>query len=158
MAASAGFVIVYALTFLLPFVVLRYSRWLNTHFPFTVSPVKQRKIAISLAVVGALAAPFVTGAWQMQPVSLTPISADRKKALMTHMEDSKNCQLEVWNVAIFWCEDWRRELLQGGLYGFSQPKWLALNLFAALGGFVIVFGLTYLVPALARRYWRWLNT
>jgi hypothetical protein len=36
--------------------------------------------------------------------------------------------------------------------------YLAINAVAATAGFVIIYGLTFLLPALARRYWRWLNT
>jgi hypothetical protein len=33
--------------------------------------------------------------------------------------------------------------------------YLAINAVAATAGFVIIYGLTFLLPALARRYWRW---
>jgi hypothetical protein len=42
--------------------------------------------------------------------------------------------------------------------GHSILKYLAINAVAATAGFVIIYGLTFLLPALARRYWRWLNT
>jgi hypothetical protein len=118
--------------------------------------VKQRKIAISLAVVGAIAAPFVTGAWRMTPTSFTPLSSEEEKRLTALMEETKNCQTLKDNM---YCEviEWGK-LHNGGDFQFSAPKYWALNLATALAGFVIVFGLAYLLPALARRYWRWLNT
>jgi hypothetical protein len=53
-----------------------------------------------------------------------------------------------------------KDLLKNGEYYsyFSAPKYLALNGAAAVAGFVIVFGLAMVVPALIRRYWRWLST
>jgi hypothetical protein len=42
--------------------------------------------------------------------------------------------------------------------GHSILMYLAINAVAATAGFVIIYGLTFLLPALARRYWRWLNT
>jgi hypothetical protein len=50
-------------------------------------------------------------------------------------------------------------LRQGEYFSyFSVPKYLALNAGAAVAGFGIIFSLTYLLSALAHRYWRWLNT
>jgi hypothetical protein len=121
--------------------------------------VKQRKIAISLAVVGALAAPFVTGAWEMTPTSFKPLSADEEKRFTAYMEETKNCQT-LRDLERFECETGGtpQALRDGGYFVFSEPKYLALNLFAVFAGFVVVFGLVYLLPALVRRYWRWLNT
>jgi hypothetical protein len=117
---------------------------------------KQRKIAISLAVIGAIAAPFVTGAWKMTPKSFTPLSAEREKKLTAYIEKTKNCATAEDQ---FYCENWPRKALRdGGEFEFSEPKYLALNLATALAGFVVIFGLAYLLPAIGRRYWRWLNT
>jgi hypothetical protein len=44
------------------------------------------------------------------------------------------------------------------MYGPAIPLYLALNAAVAIVAFVLIFGLTYLLPALVRRYWRWLNT
>jgi hypothetical protein len=44
------------------------------------------------------------------------------------------------------------------VYAPSIPLYLVLNAAVAIAVFVLIFGLTYLLPALARRYWRWLNT
>ena len=95
---------------------------------------KQRKIAISLAVVGATAAPFVTGAWKMTPKSFTPLSAEREKKLTAYIEKTKNCQTVEDTYEQFYCENWPRKALRdGGELEFSKPKYLALNLATALG-------------------------
>jgi len=119
---------------------------------------KQRKIAISLAVVGAIAAPFVTGTWEMMPRSFTPLSAEEEKTLTAYMEKTKSCQTLKYDEHMY-CEVFQKpKLADGGDFQFSAPKYWALNLATALAGFVVVFGLAYLLPAIARRYWRWLNT
>ncbi len=40
----------------------------------------------------------------------------------------------------------------------STPMYLAINAGAVAAGFGIIYSLAFLLPALARRYWRWLNT
>jgi hypothetical protein len=40
----------------------------------------------------------------------------------------------------------------------SLTLFLLLNLAVSVAAFGIIFGLTHLLPAVARRYWRWLNT
>jgi hypothetical protein len=52
-----------------------------------------------------------------------------------------------------------KALEEGGYYarGRSKPLYLALNAAVAVSAFVVIFGLSYLLPALARRYCR-LNT
>jgi hypothetical protein len=55
----------------------------------------------------------------------------------------------------------RKQILENG--GFngrrrSMPIYLTMNAAAAILAFGAIFGLTYLLPALIRRYWRWLNT
>jgi hypothetical protein len=50
-------------------------------------------------------------------------------------------------------------LEEGGVYGPrpSRLLYLAINAAAAIVGFGVTSGLTYLLPALVRRYWRWLK-
>ena len=79
-----------------------------------------------------------------------------------NVRDSNNCQtvenLKYGNLASCLAE--QKALEEGGYYvrGQSTPLYLALNAAVAVAAFVVIFGLTYLLPALARRYWRWLNT
>jgi hypothetical protein len=134
---------------------------------------KQKKIAISLAVVGAIAAPFVLGTYKMQPEGRTwePNDAEFKANLVARMESTNNCQELVdkaqqsaENSKLLWmlesCRLAQKALNERGMYvpGPSTPLKLALNVAAAAVGFGVIFGMTYLLPALARRYWRWLNT
>jgi hypothetical protein len=158
------------------------------------TPVKQRKIAISLAVVGAIAAPFVTGAWKMARMAWVPVpfSAQEKERRASYLKETNNCQtltdrieqlkktdpsdFNVADKAIremekqaainqaddaeYDCQRAQREFQRGWVYEWlpNTDKYLLFNSMAASAGFVSVFAVTYLLPALARRYWRWLNT
>jgi hypothetical protein len=125
--------------------------------------VRRWKIAILVAVVGAITAPFVFGTWKMQPMSETwvPLTADQKANLGTYMQSTENCQIFD---AAFWdkvfCDMELEKLRAGGEYQYlylSAPKYLAVNFATALGAFISVFGLTFLLPDLVRRYRLWLR-
>jgi len=132
---------------------------------------RQWKIALSLAIVGALAAPFVFRTYNARP---TYSSAQEKENLAVSLQNSNYCQREttldanaiVDVVADFLCYKNKEKFELGGHYEY-HPDWLkyfAVNLGAAAATFVILFGLALLVPisihALAlsaRRYWNWLR-
>ena len=125
--------------------------------------VRRWKIAILVAVVGAITAPFVFGTWKMQPMSETwvPLTADQKANLGTYMQSTENCRIFE---AAFWdkvlCDMELEKLRAGGEYQYlylSASKYLAVNFATALGAFISVFGLTFLLPDLFRRYRLWLR-
>jgi hypothetical protein len=124
--------------------------------------VKQRKIAISLAVVGAIAAPFVLGTYkaELEGTIWEPLTAEDKDEMGTFVKSTNNCQTFEGGVsgptAVQGCRYWQKALEEGGRYGpgLSTQLYLALNAAVAAMAFVVIFGLTYLLPALARRYWR----
>ena len=120
---------------------------------------KQWKIALSLAVVGAVAAPFVFGTWKARPLHdvVVPLTSEVKERFVAYLERTNNCKdASSKNL----CEYEKRNFEQGGrdVTIFSLEKYLAINLPVALGVFVAVFGLAFLIPAIVRAYWRWLNT
>ena len=55
---------------------------------------KQRKVAISLAIVGAIAAPFVTHTVTMHPTTETwvPLTQDEKERISAEMSKTSNCR------------------------------------------------------------------
>ena len=127
---------------------------------------KQRKIAISLAVLGAIAAPFVFHTYKARPMAdnvWTPLSDDAKEFFSWNI---KICQMfkdlghADIHESLFGCRAQQKALEEGGYYGRgrSKPLYLALNAAVAVSAFVVIFGLSYLLPALARRYWRWIKT
>ena len=129
---------------------------------------KQRKIAISLAVIGAIAAPFVFHTYKAQPTGNVwkPLTAEDKVEQGAWVKSTNNCQTFEGGItatdatAVRGCRYWQKTLEEGGRYGPgpSAPLYLALNAAVAAVAFAVIFALTYLLPALARRYWRWLNT
>jgi hypothetical protein len=131
-------------------------------------PMKQRKVAISLAVVGAIAAPFVFRTYKMKPLYwvVVPYTAKTKEKVTAYV--TNNCQGITENnvhaapgLSRQYCLDEIGNLKRGGdehAYCCSTRNYLAINAIAAAAGFVIIYALTFLLPALIRRYWRWLNT
>jgi hypothetical protein len=126
---------------------------------------KQRKIAISLAIVGAIAAPFVLKTYKEEPYGevWVPLTIEDKYSFTSRLNETNNCQtIEVYRDKdlLGGCRFIQKALEQNGAYysAPSIPLYLALNAAVAAVAFVVMFGLTYLLPALARRYWRWLNT
>lgn len=121
--------------------------------------VKQRKIAISLAVVGAIAAPFVLHTYKMHPKWPTwiPLTAEYRQQITA---DLASCSITELSEEGSVCYNDRKFLKENGFYAQrpSMTIYLLMNAAVAVASFGIIFGLTYLLPAVARRYWRWLNT
>jgi len=120
--------------------------------------VRRWKIAIPVAVVGAIAAPFVFGTWKMQSTSETwvPLTADQKAKLEIYMQNTENCRtFEAAFGEKDFCDMELEKLRAGGEYQYlylSTPKYFALNIAVALGAFITVFSLAFFLPGLSRRY------
>ena len=116
------------------------------------------KIALPVAVIAAIAAPFVFGTWKMQTTSETwvPVTADQKAKLDTYMQNTENCRaFEAASGDKDFCNLELEKLRAGGEYQYlylSTVKYFALNFAIALGAFIAVFGLTFLIVGLSRRY------
>lgn len=129
---------------------------------------RQWKLALSLAIVGALASPFVSRTYRAHPTSETwvPLTATEKANIVEDLERTQNCQTpdsrrNVLYPSPGWlCKMEQNELADGGKYlSFpSVSKYVALNTASAAGGFILVFGLAFFLPRLGRHYWRWLNS
>jgi hypothetical protein len=133
---------------------------------------KRWKGVLGLAIIGAIAAPFVFGTWQPRPnaqawLALTP---ERRANLLAKMESSKNCryletQVEARDalgltpdpddiLEAIQCHREQDALRDGGeaqAY-FSLPRYLAINAAIALAGFLGVVGVALVLPVLLRRY------
>jgi hypothetical protein len=88
--------------------------------------------------------------------------ADRENALQSLTPEQKTQTLLSSNDYLrdLSCRMDRDRLNDGGSLE-SHPsalKYTAANFAVALGGFFSIFGLTFLLPALIRRYRKWLNT
>ena len=120
--------------------------------------VRRWKIAIPVAVVAAIVAPFVCGTWKMQTTSETwvPLTADQKAKLETYMQNTENCRaFEAASGDKDFCNMELEKLRAGGEYQYlylSTAKYFALNFAVALGAFIAVFSLAFFFPGLSRRY------
>ena len=133
---------------------------------------KQWKVAISLAILGAIAAPFVTHTVRMNPTTETwiPLTQDEKERISTEMSKTSNCRTlseqfdakknmgvkpsveDFMNVISqdSICRDQLKSLELGGHAEAHQSilKYAALNLASALAGFGIVFGVAIVILSL----------
>lgn len=118
--------------------------------------VRRLKMAIPVAVVAAIAAPFVFGTWKPTSETWLPLAVDQKAKLERYMQSTENCQtFEAASGDKDFCQMELEKLRAGGQYQYvyiSTPKYFALNSAAVLGAFIGVFGLTFLLPGLVRRY------
>lgn len=127
---------------------------------------RQWKIAVSLAVVGAIAAPLIFHTYKARPQvhGFLPLTAERKKEITAYLARLNNCRdfetipMDKLPPEADDCFKMRGLLRNGEYYShLSVPKYLALNAAVAIAGFIAIFGLAMAVPALIRRYWNWLN-
>jgi hypothetical protein len=122
---------------------------------------RQWKIALSLAIVGALAAPFVFQTYRANPryEEFVPLSAEQRERMEAYL--ASHCRTRETDE----CFSARGWLLQGGIIHVNATAqdlaYLAINAGASLATFVSI---AFLIPILirgvaflARRYWRWLN-
>jgi hypothetical protein len=130
---------------------------------------KQRKIAISLAVVGAIAAPFVfqtynKGYWPQtwKPLGYwretwQPLTAEERQRYTENI--NRPCSPDEYLCPLF-KSFMQKDIDNGGVYVWERTlaPYLLSNAIAVVATFIIIFGLTYLLPAITRRYWRWLKT
>ena len=137
---------------------------------------RQRKIALSLAIVGALAAPYAFGTYKEPRVYLVsvPLTAHEKEQRANYLDtgDCKSfdddpyvellCDLYGENFKLR-----RKAELERGTrpeWRDDLPKYWMMYVGTAAATFISLFGLAYLIPMwirglafLVRRYWKWLN-
>jgi hypothetical protein len=144
------------------------SRWRRT-WQWIVAT-RARRSALTLAVLAAVAAPFITGSYEQDfrsdyPIALTPeyravfmkmwgndprsceqIADEKKDVLMTSAGVYASCMVD------------RRALERGYRLesGFSLPKYLAANGAVMLAAFTLTFFALTAGMAAVRKWWRWL--
>ena len=120
------------------------------------------KVAISLAVVGALAAPFIFDTWEAMPEKevWVPLTEHHRQELENYKKALNSCK-GMGESERFICEDRYIKPLEEGreqVYPLDLFKYLAINLAVALPVFVGIFGSVMVLPPIATRYWGWLRT
>jgi hypothetical protein len=122
------------------------------------SKVKLWKVAISLAIVGALAAPFILGTWKLRPTEWVPFTEEQRQEIENRVNSCKDISDKGER---FFCEYFNSNWLkEGGEYvnNLDSFKYWIINLVVALVMFVGIFGLSIVILKIALRYWGWLKT
>jgi|ERR1700730_6666176 hypothetical protein len=130
---------------------------------------RQWKIALSLAIVGAVAAPFIFRTYNANTTHkiFVPLTAEETENLARFSYECQRlaAKRELADSDVVRAMNCRR-YEQGGDYEYypDQRLYLTRNAAAVAATFVSVFGLTFLIPMLihglafqAQRYWKWLN-
>ena len=120
---------------------------------------KRWKVAVSLAVVAAFAAPFTFGTWKARPYSDQWISlTTQERANLAEAVANTDCQKPTSLEALV-CDVEKHELEAGGEYRAtaSLSKYLTMNAAVVLAAFLSVLALAFILPVITRRYWQWLN-
>jgi hypothetical protein len=124
---------------------------------------RQWKIAISLAIVGAIAAPFISGTWQNSTTrrDWVPITEDQANKASVFVKATNNCRTfddpKEYDQIV--CHILADQLRDGGTYStvsLRREYWMT-NAAVSLAALVIIFSSAMILPAVALRYWRWLK-
>jgi uncharacterized membrane protein len=125
--------------------------------------VKRWKLAISFAVVAALACPLATGAWKLKSGGWHPLPVDERERIAKMATETDNCthfSPQDTELGKTICTILLSDLHAGGRYESGERvtwRYVVKNLELMAGAFLFVFLAAMIVPALGTRYWAWLN-
>ena len=138
-------------------------RWL-VEIGLRAEKVKRWKLAISLAVVAAVAAPLVTGAWKLRlPGGWHPLPVDERERIVKMATETDNCthfSPQDTEIGKTICMILLSDLHAGGRYESGERitwDYVAKNSELMAGAFFFVFIAAIILPAVAARYWAWLK-
>jgi len=120
------------------------------------------KLALSIAVVAAVAAPAIGGTWRLAPGKWVDLTPSQKAHLSRYMEQTDNCRSlpgESENEDLM-CRIVLEQLSDGGVWYPPErvtPKYLVVNFFASAGTFVLAFALVMIGRAMGGLYSAWLR-
>jgi hypothetical protein len=127
---------------------------------------KRWKVALSLAVIAAIAVPALAGTWQLNPGMRVKYTREEKEekdrlrlANCANIRDDpegvrkRNCMFDRVVLDKQWFN---------GDYWAPRPEEVTLvyvlrNLRVAAIAFGLTFALAMVIPVIARRYWQWLR-
>jgi hypothetical protein len=120
------------------------------------------KLALSLALIAAIATPFLTGTWRLHHGQWVALTYDQRERVSAMLQETRNCtsfpKEEEYRSAI--CTVMRSVLVDGGSWQTGEKigwRYLARNAAVMVAAFILVFVVTLVLVPTARRYWRWLN-
>jgi hypothetical protein len=125
---------------------------------------KRWKVALSLAVIAAIAVPSLAGTWQLAPGKWVALTEDRTSTTLLKELRLTSC-LAIHRDHPDWikemaCQTDREKLRDRVAYGgyWSPPpeevtsKYVVRNLTVAASAFGLTFALVMVIPVIARRY------
>ena len=110
------------------------------------------KVALSLAVVAAIAAPAIAGTWRLAPGRWHDLTEGQKQRLSNQMRETKDCTYfteEDKTMGYSLCKLLQRQLENGGQYYPPEQvtsEYLARNFYMSAGAFALVFALAMIGP------------
>jgi hypothetical protein len=125
-----------------------------------MSKMRQWKIALSLAIIGAVAAPLVLRTHQARPQvsGFLPLTAERREEITAYLAGPNYCKefeeipIDKLRREADECIEWRGLLRDGEHYShFSVPKYIVLNIGVAVLAFAGIFSLAMVLRELIRR-------
>src|SRR5437660_9457798 len=113
------------------------------------------KLALSLAVIVAVAVPALAGTWRLAPGKWIDLTASEKRRISNRMEQTNNCTTFADDDEIDRISCWimQRRLADGGvLYPPERitPKYIATNVVTAAAAFALMFAAVMLGPPIGR--------
>src|SRR5262245_49830269 len=121
------------------------------------------KLALSLALVAALIAPFVAGTWKLREGRWVPLSAEDKASFSSLVEETKGCTSfppDKSDYAESICTVVSSTLRAGGQWDSGERmdwRYVAKNLRPMIAAFCLTFLLAMILPSIGSHYWSWLR-
>jgi hypothetical protein len=125
--------------------------------------VKRWKLAISLAILAALAAPIVAGTWKPRSGEWHSLPIDERNSISKMATETDNCthfSPQDTDIGKTICTILLSDLHAGGRYESGEKitwRYVAKNLQLMAGTFLLVFLAAMVLPSIGARYWIWLN-
>lgn len=121
------------------------------------------KVALSVAVVAAIAVPALAGTWRLAPGGWMDLTDSQKRNFSMEILSTNDCTIPNDpndKYELFFCKQ-NREVLRDGGYRAEPERWtprkIATNLFVAAAAFALTFALVMIGPPIGRRYLGWLR-
>jgi hypothetical protein len=125
---------------------------------------KRWKLAISLAVIAAVAVPAITGVWRLAPGKWIDLTPPQKQRISDYLDRTNYCRsplsIETPDEEAT-CNVMMQQFSAGG--SFYPPervttKYLLKVAFVVIVAFSLTFALVMAIPTVGRRYWSWLRS
>jgi hypothetical protein len=138
---------------------------------------KKWKVALSLAVIAAIAVPALAGTWQLAPRRWVDLTVSQRGSMASNLLLTRDCtdfrdvddtplENEVLSstsrksVLEIICPGMLKTYTEGG--SWHPPErvswaYVVRNLRVAAIAFGLTFALAMVIPVIARRYWQWLR-